>query len=52
MTIKPIWAVRRLCAKCGKSQPMKGGATSRDGKRFLCADCRPKPPPADVRPAA
>lgn len=44
MTLVPTH-LTRLCAKCKTQKPIKGGATDRTGKRFLCKDCRPKPSP-------
>lgn len=31
---------QRVCRKCKKSKPMKGG-TNNGGKQFMCADCKP-----------
>jgi len=42
MTLVPT-SLTRLCAKCKRQKPVKGGACDRTGKRFLCKDCRPGP---------
>lgn len=36
----------RICTICMKKKPVKGGAGI--GKRFVCSDCKPKTPNANM----
>jgi hypothetical protein len=32
--------LRRVCCKCNRHKPMKGGSTTNRGKTWICADCK------------